>query len=67
VKNDLRSFPRQLNVRLFHCLASYSCALGLNNGEPVASRIRGVSYGGKLTVAASTTRTFTVRLEPLRL
>ena len=41
VKNCLRSFPRQLNVRLFHCLASYPVALG-QRPEPVASRFDGL-------------------------
>ena len=61
VKNCLRSFPRQLNVRLFHCLASYSCCAGLNNARTASKSDSRVSYGVKLSVAASTTRTLTVR------
>jgi len=43
VKNCLRWFPRQLNVRLFHFLASYCCCAGTEQRpEPQASRTRGL-------------------------
>jgi len=54
---------RQLNVRLFHYLASYSCCAGTEQRpEPVASRFEVLVWSVTLSVAGSTTRTLTVRL-----